>query len=68
METVFESISLKGLRKTHLRQLLSYIDAAEDDGWYFGNRDEFEKRHEEIRKWLLDAVEYAYSEGVVFPK
>ena len=38
MATVFEEISLKGLRLAHLRQLQSYIEHREIDGWYYGNK------------------------------
>jgi hypothetical protein len=68
MAIVFENLPLKGLRKTHLWQLLTYIEAREEEGWYSGNREQFEKRHQEIKKWINDAVDYAYSEGVTLPK
>ena len=67
MATVFDSISLKGIRKAHLRQLLSCIERDEGE-WYYGPREQFEKRHKELKKWITDAYEYACSEGVVFPK
>ena len=67
MSTVFESMSLKGLRVAHLRQLLHYIEHGEGE-WYFGPRKQFEKRHEELKKWVSDALEYAMSEGVVMPR
>lgn len=68
MATVFESISLKGLRKTHLAQLLFYLEEHERGGCYYGHRGQFEKRHIELRAWLKDAVEYAYSDSVILPK
>jgi hypothetical protein len=67
MATVFESISLKRLRPAHLKQLLSYLEHDELE-WYYGPRDQFEKRHWELKAWLQRAIEYATSEGVVMPK
>lgn len=68
MATTFESLSLKGLRKAHLWQLLTYIEQVEEDGWYTKPKDQFEKRHKELKKWIKEAVSYAYSEGVKLPK
>ena len=69
MSTVFESISLKGLRLSHLRQLASYIEHRDmHDQWYYGNRMQFEKRHKELLNWIQSAVAYAESPDVVFPK
>ena len=69
MATTFESISLQGLRVTHLKQLQSYIYAREDDRyWYYGNKKQFEKRHNELKRWINRAVDYATSEGVKMPK
>ena len=68
MATVFESLSLTGLRLSHLRQLQSYIDHRDRDEWYYAPRDQFEKRHGELKRWINNAVEYGESEGVVFPR
>ena len=68
MATIFESISLKGLRKTHLEQLLSYVEARDQEGWYYGNKEQWEARHHDIKNWLQSAVDYANSEGVKMPK
>ena len=67
MSTLFESIELAGLRKAHLQQLLWYLEERERDYWYVGGREQFDKRHEELKAWLKAAVEYAYSDGVVMP-
>jgi len=37
----------------HWNQLASYIQSAEMDGWYYGNKANFRKRHEEIKKWVI---------------
>jgi len=67
MAIVFESLSLEGMRATHLRQLLSYLETAEEEGWYYGNKEQFVKRHGELKQWLSGAVDYAISPGVVMP-
>jgi hypothetical protein len=68
MATVFESLSLSGIRLSHLRQLLSYIENRDREGWYYGPRDQFEMRHKDLLDWISNAVEYGESEGVRFPK
>ena len=67
MAEMFDRMELTGLRKAHLQQLLSYAEERDREGWYIGNRERFEKRHNELKEWLKAAVEYAYSEGVVMP-
>ena len=68
MATVFESLSLEGIRLAHLRQLLDYIEHRDRDGWYYGPREQFEKRHADLLKWIDNAVIYGSSEGVVFSR
>ena len=38
------------LTKTELEQLLSYVEDREREGWYYGNKEQFEKRHANIKK------------------
>lgn len=40
------------LRPSHYIQLLSYIEAAETEGWYYGNKKQFERRHEELKEYV----------------
>lgn len=68
MSTVFESLDLTGLRRTHLEQLLWYINEQEREGAYYGNYEQFMNRHKELKDWIGNAVEYAKTDGVVFPK
>jgi hypothetical protein len=60
--TALDTLSLKGLRPAHLRQLTSYIHKRDESGWYYGNRIQFEKRHSDLIKWIYDAVRAAESE------
>ena len=48
MAHTVESISIRGLRKSHLRQLVSYIHDRDREGWYYGPRDQFEQRHKDL--------------------
>ena len=57
MATIFESISLNGLRLAHLRQLQSYVHSRDESGWYYGPKAQFEKRHLELIQWIDAAVE-----------
>ena len=48
MATTFESISLTGLRVVHLRQLQGYVHDRDREGWYYGPKDQFKKRHTDL--------------------
>jgi hypothetical protein len=50
MANVYDSIDIKGFRKAHINQLRSYIHGRDIEGWYYGNREQFENRHEELKK------------------
>lgn len=46
--------------RTELFQLLSYVNARDegyDTGWYYGNKANFEKRHERIKKILKELLD-----------
>ena len=53
MAILFDSIPLNGVTPADLSQLLSYIEHRERDMWYYGNREQFEKRHEKLKKVKL---------------
>lgn len=67
MATTFESISLDGLRLAHLRQLASYIHKRDETGWYYGRKDQFEKCHADLIKWVDSAVRYVEFGGIKMP-
>jgi len=46
---------MKNLRLTHLEQLELYIDSYDDSGFYYGNKEQFLKRHEDLKQWVSDA-------------
>jgi len=47
-----EEVSVRGMRRVHFEQLLAYVNRCKEDGWYYGNRKYFEKRHEELSEWV----------------
>lgn len=48
------------LTRTMLEQLQAYVDDRDrdgyDGGWYYGNRAQFEKRHEAIKVWIAEEL------------
>jgi hypothetical protein len=45
------------LRETHYQQLLSYLNDVESNGWYYGNKQQFMKRHNELKEWVNQLIE-----------
>lgn len=45
------------LRQSHIHQMLSYLQDCERTGWYYGNKKQFIKRHEELKEWLEELLE-----------
>ena len=43
--------------KEELKQLLSYCEARDREDWYYGNKEQFEKRHFEIVIRIQRALE-----------
>ena len=68
MATVFDQVDIDGLRITHFNQLLTYIQDAESQGWYYGIKKSFVTRHNELKEWVEGILSYACSEGVIIPK
>ncbi len=52
MATVFSEVDIKGMRKTHFDQLLMYIMERDREEWYYGNKEQFEKRHRDLMQWV----------------
>lgn len=68
MATVFESVSLAGLRKAHLNQLVALLKDAQVTGYYWGNREQHEARLADLIRWAESARDYAYQHDVRMPK
>jgi hypothetical protein len=60
MAIEIDSVSIVGLNRIHLIQLASYIDDYGEDGdkfgHHFGRKDHFDKRHEDLEKWIEDVL------------
>jgi hypothetical protein len=44
------------IARAHYQQLLTYAEHAHDEGWYYGPKGQFEKRHEQIMRFLNEAI------------
>lgn len=51
------SEDIHGLRRTHFEQMLAYLEVRDRSEWYYGNRMQFEVRHEQLRTWLEVIIE-----------
>ena len=67
MATTLSEVSIKGLRKAHFTQLFSYIAEREREMWHFGNRKQFEKRHDELVKWVEGIIEVVNDKNNIIP-
>ena len=56
MSSPTREVSVKGLRKTHFEQLMQYIYSREDSGIYYGRKDQFIKRHIELKQWCEEII------------
>jgi len=61
---LIDSLSIEGLRKTHLHQLNAYIEWAEQQGIYYGPKDQFMKRHADLKKWMESVLEWIEDSNV----
>ena len=52
-----KSVSIEGLRLAHFKQLLQYVVESGREGWYYGSRKYFRKRHEEIYNFVAGIVD-----------
>ena len=68
MVTVIDSVDIKGLRKVHFEQMLTYLEEREREGWYYGPRRHFEIRHDDIKLWLQNVINLLGGDGVIVPK
>jgi len=47
-----DSIGIKGLRKAHFTQLMSYLVERDKTEWHYGSQVQFEKRHQDLLDWI----------------
>jgi len=65
---VYGEISIKGMRKAHLRQLSNYIHERDREEWHYGNKEQFESRHKDLIKWVDDLCEFFDASDVKIAK
>lgn len=63
-----DNLSIVGMRKAHLRQLVSYIRHRDIDEWYYGNKGQFEKRHSDLLEFANMIEEIADDVDVCIKK
>lgn len=67
MSVVIESLQIpRGWSKSYINQLANYVRKRDEEGYYCGNRKQFEKRHKEILEWLEEYEAYCDDFSVKF--
>ena len=62
MSAVFDSVDIRGLRKAHFEQLRTCLVHRNKTQWYYGNKKQFEKRHQELIEWVEGITRLAEEE------
>lgn len=68
MACVIESLGINGMKKTEFQQLASYVRWAEERGVYYGNKEQFDKRHKRIVEWMDGVIELLADSNVRIAK
>lgn len=68
MAYTLDSVSIRGMRATHFEQLMSYLEWAEESGVYYGNKKQFDQRHEFLKEWLQFLIDEARDPYNKIPK
>lgn len=59
MAYTMNEVDIRGLRATHFEQLQIYLEWAEREGSYYGNKRQFDIRHADLKEWLADICKRA---------
>lgn len=68
MANQLDEVNIRGLRATHFEQIAWYIHNAENEGCYYGNKAQYEKRQREIKQWIANLISMARDENNIIPK
>ena len=68
MAFTVDSIDIRGLRPMHFKQLGIYMEEAARQGYYYGNRKQWEARLEDLQVWMEKIERLLQVEGVYIPK
>lgn len=68
MAILLDRVSIRGLRATHFEQLMNLLKEREEDGSYYGNKEQYMKRQAEVKAWLDGIIEMARDSDFRIPK
>lgn len=69
MSVVIEALQLPdGWSSAYIKQLATYVRERDRDGYCYGNRELFEKRHKAILEWIEHYEEYVSHKDVKFKR
>ena len=68
MAITLGTVSIKGLRATHFEQLMDAFLEHEETGVYYGNKEQYYKRSDEIKRWLNSIIDMARDTNYRIPK
>ncbi len=68
MANQLEKVSIRGLRATHFEQIAWHIHNTERDGYYYGNKEQYDKRKQKIKIWINNLISMARDKNNVIPK
>jgi len=68
MASAYRDVDIRGLRKAHFNQLRNYVHSRDEEGWYYGNKEQFEKRHEDLKQWIDSVCDLFNQSDVVIEK
>jgi hypothetical protein len=68
MAILFDKVSIRGLRATHFEQLMNLLKEREEEGSYYGNKEQYMKRQAELKAWLGGIIEDARDSEYKIPK
>ena len=69
MSITLESLHIpRGWSKSYISQLAQYIRHRDNEGYYYGNKELFEKRHKAILEWIEGYEVYCDDYSVKFKK
>ncbi len=62
--TVIDSVPIDGLTRQDFTQLAYYIDEGRRNGYWYGRKDYFDKRHEKLSEWVDMVLTYTAGEKI----
>jgi len=63
-----DSVSIRGLRPAHFKQLLAAYKDVHNSGEYYGNKEQYYRRSEDLLHWLEGLVYMTSDPDARIPK